>query len=410
MRGAAVDPRGGDEVKAVILAAGEGTRLRPLTISRPKVMLRVGDKPILQYAIDALRDVGIRDVIMVVGYQRERIQTYFEDGSDFGIDITYEVQRRQLGTGHALLSAKDHLDGDFVVVPGDNIVDGRMLNDLLAHKSDVSVLVTESSQPRKYGVVELEGDRVRRIVEKPPRRISNLISTGIYYFSHKFMDLLEREVAAGRFELTLAVSTAIDEGFDVRGTQTEGLWLDVVFPWDLLDLNARVLPDAPVQKAGTIEDGVKISGAVSIGDGTVIRSGSYIKGPAAIGEGCEIGPNVVIFPSTSIGDNVTVSPFTEVRNSVIMDNVAVGGHSYISHSILDEGSTVGAHFVTSAEPKLMLMENELVQIDKIGTIVGENCEIGSQVVVEAGRTIGAYCHVTAGNRILRDIPDSSRVI
>ena len=397
-------------MKAVILAAGEGTRLRPLTISRPKVMLPVGDKPILQYAIDALRAVGIRDIAMVVGYQRERIQTYFEDGSDFGIDITYVEQRRQLGTGHALLTAREHLDGDFVVVPGDNILDGRIINQLLENRSDVTVLVTESAQPRKYGVVELEGDKVSKIVEKPPKRISNLISTGIYHFSHRFLDLLEREVGAGRFELTLAVQTAIEEGFDVRGTLTDGLWLDVVFPWDLLDLNARVLPDVPVQKAGVIEEGVRMSGTVSIGEGTVVRSGTYIKGPVAIGEGCEIGPNVVIYPTTSIGDNVLVSPFTEVRNSVVMDNVSIGGQSYISHSILDEGSTIASHFVTSAEPKMMMIEGELVQIEKIGTIVGENCDINSRVVVDAGRTIGAYCNIEAGNRVRRDIPDSSRVI
>jgi glucose-1-phosphate thymidylyltransferase len=397
-------------MKAVILAAGEGTRLRPLTISRPKVMLRVGERPILQYAIDALREVGIRDIVMVVGYQRERIQTYFEDGSDFGVDITYEIQRKQLGTGHALMAARDHLGDEFVVVPGDNILDGAMINQLLENKSDVNVLVTESAQPRKYGVVELDEGRVTKIVEKPPRRISNLISTGIYHFSGKFLELLEREVGAGRFDLSLAVQTAIEEGFDVRGTLTDGLWLDVVFPWDLLDLNSRVLPDAPVKKAGTIEEGVRISGPVSIGDGTVLRSGCYIKGPVTIGEGCEIGPSVVIYPTTSIGNNVTISPFTEVRNAVIMDNVSIGGQSYVSHSIIDEGSTIHSHFVTSAEPKIMLMESELVQIDKIGTIVGENCEIGARVVVDAGRTVGAYCHIAAGNRIIKDIPDSSRVI
>jgi glucose-1-phosphate thymidylyltransferase len=373
-------------------------------------MLRVGEKPILQYAIDALREVGIREIVMVVGYQRERIQTYFEDGSDFGVDITYEVQGKQLGTGHALMAAAEHLDGDFVVVPGDNILDGGMINQLLEEKGDVTVLITESAHPRKYGVVELEGDRVTRIVEKPPRRISNLISTGIYYFAHGFLELLDREVGEGRFDLSLAVQTAIQEGFEVKGTQTDGLWLDVVFPWDLLDLNARVLPDSPLQKAGIIEDGVKVSGHVSIGDGTVLRSGTYIKGPVVIGEGCDIGPNVVIYPTTSIGNNVTISPFTEVRNSVIMDNVSIGGQSYVSHTIIDEGCTISSHFITSAEPKLLLMEKELVQIDKIGTIVGENCEIASRVVVDAGRTVGAYSRIGAANRVIQDIPDSSRVI
>ncbi len=373
-------------------------------------MLKVGDKPILQYAIDALREVGVRDLVIVVGYQRERIQTYFEDGSDFGVDITYVVQRKQLGTGHALLTAKDLLSEDFLVVPGDNILEGGMVSQLLERHSELTVLVTESSQPRKYGVVELEGDRVVRIVEKPPRRISNLISTGIYYFPHRFLELLEREVGDGRFELTMAVQMAIEEGFDVTGTLAEGLWLDVVFPWDLLSLNARVLADSSVRKGGNVEEGVRIAGPVSIGDGSVIRSGTYIQGPVSIGEGCDIGPDVVIFPTSAIGDNVTISPFTEVRESVILDNVAIGGQSYVSHSIIDDGSTIQSHFVTCAEPKLLLIENELIQIDKIGTIVGKNCEIGHRVVVEAGKTIGAYCRIEAGNRIIKDIPDSSRVI
>jgi glucose-1-phosphate thymidylyltransferase len=397
-------------MKAVVLAAGEGTRLRPLTVSRPKVMLRVGDKPILQYAIDALREVGVRDIIIVVGYQKERIQTFFEDGERFGVNISYVVQRKQLGTGHALLCAREHLDSDFLVVPGDNILDGAMIAQLLDHRSEVTVLATESAQPRKYGVLELDGDRVVRIIEKPPRRISNLISTGIYYFEHRFLELLEREVGAGRFELSLAVQTAIDEGFKVRGQLTKGLWLDVVFPWDLLSLNARVLTDGPSRQAGTVESGVTLVGPVSIGEGSVLRSGTYIKGPVSIGAGCEIGPNVVIYPTTSIGDNVTISPFSEVRNSLVMDNVSIGGHSYISHSIIDEGTTIQSHFVTAAEPKLLLIENELIQIDKIGTIVGESTEIGHRVVVDAGRTIGAYCRVDAGVRIIKDIPDSARVV
>jgi UDP-N-acetylglucosamine diphosphorylase/glucosamine-1-phosphate N-acetyltransferase len=397
-------------VKAVILAAGEGTRLRPLTVSRPKVMLRVGDKPIMQYAIDALREVGVRDIVVVVGYQKERIQTHFADGKDFGVNLEYVVQRKQLGTGHALLCAKDHLDGDFLAVPGDNILDGAMVAQLLDHRSDVTMLCTESAQPRKYGVVELDGERVTSIIEKPPRRISNLISTGIYYFSHRFLDLLEREVGAGRFELTHALQAAMAEGYAIRGELTTGLWLDVVFPWDLLSLNARVLAGGPSRQAGTLESGVTVQGPVSIGEGSVLRSGTYIKGPVSIGRGCDIGPNVVIYPTTSIGHNVTLSPFTEVRNSVIMDNVSIGGHSYVSHSIIDEGTTIQSHFVTCAEPKLLLIENELIQIDKIGSIVGESCEIGHRVVVDAGRTIGAYCRIDAGNRIIKDIPDSARVV
>ncbi len=397
-------------MKAVILAAGEGTRLRPLTVSRPKVMLRVGDKPIMQYAIDALREVGVRDIVVVVGYQKERIQTHFADGKDFGVNLEYVVQRKQLGTGHALLCAKDLLDGDFLAVPGDNILDGAMVAQLLDHRSDVTMLCTESAQPRKYGVVELDGNRVTSIIEKPPRRISNLISTGIYYFSHRFLDLLEREVGAGRFELTHSLQAAMAEGYTIRGELTTGLWLDVVFPWDLLSLNARVLAGGQSRQAGTLESGVTVQGPVSIGEGSVLRSGTYIKGPVSIGRGCEIGPNVVIYPTTSIGHNVTLSPFTEVRNSVIMDNVSIGGHSYVSHSIVDEGSTIQSHFVTCAEPKLLLIENELIQIDKIGSIVGESCEIGHRVVVDAGRTIGAYCRIDAGNRIIKDIPDSARVV
>ncbi|OYT47556.1 hypothetical protein B6U83_04840 [Thermoplasmatales archaeon ex4484_36] len=143
-------------MKAVILAAGEGRRLRPLTESMSKGMLPVGNRPILSYGIEALKEVGVRDIVMVVGYRREKIQNYFGDGRQFGVNIEYVVQRSRLGTAHALMQAREKVDGPFLLLPGDNLFTSQGLKRLLElPEGSWGMLITESRMPSKYGVVEV---------------------------------------------------------------------------------------------------------------------------------------------------------------------------------------------------------------------------------------------------------------
>ena len=303
-------------MQAIILAAGEGTRLRPFTMSKPKVMLPVGNKPILAYVVKALVENGLKDIIMVVGYRKERIMSFFGDGSKFGAKITYVVQEKQLGTAHALAHVKNLVKEDFVLVAGDNIIDKETVSRIIQHDNNPSVLVTESELPSKYGVITVENDRVSSITEKPERKIGNIINTGVYHFNKDIFQIADEGVRAGKYGITQVLAGKIE---DVRleAVRTDGRWNDAVYPWDLIKLNETALDLHGQEISGMIDQGVTMKGPISIGAGSRIRAGTYLEGPIVIGEGCDIGPSVAIFPSTSIGNSVEIGPFTSIHNSII---------------------------------------------------------------------------------------------
>jgi glucose-1-phosphate thymidylyltransferase len=270
--------------------------------------------------------------------------------------------------------------------------------------------VTFSPNPSKYGVVKLDGETVARITEKPSDSMSDLINTGIYLFTPKMMELAEWAVRASKFDLTDVLEVAIDRGERILGVEIEGHWLDIVYPWDILSVNTRILARTVGRVAGTVEQGAVVHGPVSIGKGTVIRSGSYVRGPAVIGEGCDIGPSVVIFPSTSVGDNVTIGPFTELLNSVVHNNVQVGASSYIANSVIDDGTVIRSHFVTHHGDKLMAVEGDLVPVPDIGAMVGDSCTFAPQCVLSPGVVVGRRSRFEGPSHVTRDIPNDSTVL
>jgi len=397
-------------LKAVVLAAGEGIRLRPLTLYKPKVMIKVANRPILEYVVRALAQNKIKDIVMVVGYRRERIMTYFEDGQKFGVNIEYEVQDKQLGTAHALSLAEGKTGERFLVMPGDNIADAAMIRMLLASDTPNSIAVTESAQPSKYGVVLLKGKKVTKIVEKPESPMGNLISTGLFFLSDKVFEHVRRCAIAGHHDITAVFQDMMASGEELSALKTVAKWSDVVYPWDLLDLNARVLSEGGESTAGTIEKGVHLKGSVQVGEGSVIRSGTYIEGPVRIGRGCDIGPNVCIFPSTCIGDNVTIQSSTEIRESLLMNDVSIGPGCLLSHSVIGDGTRVGAHFVAGADKAQVILERELHEVPSLGVIMGEDTTIGSNVTVDPGIFIGSSCKIASLKNIHRNIPDNSSVV
>src|SRR2546422_3294654 len=323
-------------MKAVVLAAGEGARMGPLTASEPKVMIPVGNKPILEYAVEALVENGIHDVVLVVGYRKERIQSYFEDGRKFNARIEYAVQGKQLGSLHGLWEARSLVHGPFLAVNGSNLVDEQAVADLLGAGDGPAMLIAESETPEKYGVVSLSGHYVDRILEKPAHPESNLVNGGVYLMDASVFPVIEPLLNEGHYDLPSLVNALAGKA-RVRAVRTKGTWLPALYPWDLLQLNAHVLGHVGDLQSGTIEKDVTLRGHVVIGDGSRIRSGTYILGPAIIGKGCEIGPNVVVYPSTSIGDNVKVQAFSVIENSVLMDDVFLGPQSHVSNSVLASG-------------------------------------------------------------------------
>ena len=393
--------------KAVILAAGEGTRLWPFTETMPKVMLPVANKPMLEYVFDAVKKSGIEEIVVVVGYKKEVIMEYFKDYK--GIKITYVEQDKQLGTSHALLQAKKHIKKSFLVLSGDNIIDQQSISNLINDKSEYSMLIKEHPHPSKYGVVHIEKNTLKKIVEKPEEETGKFISTGIYKLPKTVFEKIQELNNQGAFDLTSVIQLLIKQEKNIN-TITADSWMDIVYPWDLIYVNEALIHNTSESINGIIEKDVTIKGPVLVGPDTKIYAGSYIVGPVVIGQGCEIGPNTCIFPSTAIGDNSVVSPFCEIRNSVIMNNVHIGANSSINHSIIGRGNTIVNNFTSISGKATIEIEGEFKKLKGIGTMIGEDCIIGSNVVTEPGVIIGRKCNIDPIKRITKNITSNSKVM
>jgi len=388
--------------QAVILAAGEGQRLRPFTVTKPKTMLSIAGKPILQYVVESLAQNGIRNIVIVVGYRREQVFDYMGDGEQFGVDIVYITQEKQLGTAHALTQVKDVVEDEFLVLPGDNLIDANTIAQFVTMKPN-AMLVKKVENTARYGVVTIEGNVVRDIVEKPAEAKSDIVNTGIYAFTREVFNFVDVELG-----IPDVINQMIAQDYTIGAQETDGTWLDIVYPWDMLSLNGAILRQIPASLGGTIEAGASVKGLVSIEKDTVIRSNSYIVGPVVIGGNCDIGPNVCILPATSIGDNVVISPFSEIENSVIGNDVNIGPGSIIQDSVIDDGCVIVGHFTAfSGEAEVRINgEHHLV---KVGAMLGVGCNLGSSVVAQPGVIIGNYSQVQAMKLISGKLPDKSSV-
>lgn len=397
-------------MKAVVLAAGEGKRLRPFTMSRPKGMITVGNRPILEYIVEALVSNGVKDIIMVVGYRRDTIMLHFQDGKKFDASIEYVIQEKPLGTAHALSLAGPRLNGeDFLIVAGDNMIDAQLITDLLAKRNGLTMVVAESESPSKYGVVKIEGDRIVDLVEKPEIQIGNIINTGIYYFPHKMVELFRMPAFRKELGITQLLSGMVSE-IEIRAVKSIGRWNDAVYPWDLLNVNTQALDFTGQGVKGTVEPGAVLKGPVNVGVGTRIRSGCYIEGPVIIGEGCDIGPDVVILPSTSIGNGVQIEPFSYISHCLIMGNAIIGSHTHLSRSVIGDGVRAKAGLFVPSDSCIVRAEREVFQLSDVGAHIGQDTVIGSRVVISPGTVVGAGCRIEDGVRVSGNLENKSVVV
>ncbi|HQJ80816.1 MAG TPA: sugar phosphate nucleotidyltransferase [Methanothrix sp.] len=398
-------------MKAVILAAGEGRRCRPLTQTRSKVMLPVGNRPFMEHVIDALAKNGIRDLYIVVGYQKERVMDYFEDGLDFGVDIFYLEQNELLGTAHALGKAEEYIDEPFLVVNGDNLIDSRAVSELIAARGDNVILAALRRHSGDYGVLMVEQDRVKGIVEKPGRPCSGILNTGAYKFSPTIFRAIHKTPLSerGSYELTETISQMIAEGEEIVPLIGKGVWADAIFAWDLLHANAMALGLKDAEIEGEVEDGARIKGPVDVGEGSVIRSGSYLVGPVSIGEDCDIGPGTVILPSTSIGDSARIGPHSEIRNSIIMSDARIGSGAIVSDSVVGASSILGDLVAVESGSCVVEVEEAFLRAE-FGAILSDNVTAGARVMVHAGTVVGSGARIDSGCAIRGQIERESRVM
>jgi len=388
--------------QAIILAAGEGQRLRPFTVSRPKTMLSIAGKPILRYVVESLAKNGIRNIVLVVGYRKEEVFDYMGSGDQFGVGITYVTQKKQLGTAHALAQAKEVAEDEFLVLPGDNLIEAETIAPFVTIKPG-AVLVKRVDSPQRYGVVTIDSGMVTGITEKPGEAGSNIVNTGIYAFAREIFNFVGPVL-----DIPDALNDMIARGHTINAIETDGTWLDVVYPWDILGLNDAVLPKIEASLGGTVETGVSLKGQVSVGKDTVIRSNSYIAGPVVIGSGCDIGPNVCILSATSIGDNVVISPFSGIDNSVIGNDVNIGPGCIIQDSVIDEGCVIKGNFTACSSQSEIRIDDEYHTVN-VGAMLGEGCSLGNNVVAEPGVIVGNNCQIQALKLIRGRLPDKSLV-
>jgi glucose-1-phosphate thymidylyltransferase len=372
-------------MQAVILAAGEGKRVRPLTRGRPKALLPVANRPIIEYVIEALLKNGIRDIVVVVGYRKEQVTRFL---NQLDVPLSVVIQNKQLGTAHALKCAESLISGDFLLLPGDNYIDPRSIGRIKEIKN--AMLVKEHPSPSNFGVVLLKDGLVTRIIEKPEHSPSFMVSTGIYSLTKDFFSHIREN------DITDAVSSMLTSGEPLHAVIADD-WQDAIYPWDLLKMNKHLLKDLAEVREGSSSRQTIIQGTVRIGKGTTIGPNSIISGPVIIGNDCEIGPNCCIMPNTSLGSRVKVEPFTLVGNSIIMDDTTIGSHSRIFDTVAGQGCLFSNHTTIVTSASLMDIEGKVIK-PEFGAVMGDqvtsgpftifkNCIVGNNVSIEGGRGV-----------------------
>jgi UDP-N-acetylglucosamine diphosphorylase / glucose-1-phosphate thymidylyltransferase / UDP-N-acetylgalactosamine diphosphorylase / glucosamine-1-phosphate N-acetyltransferase / galactosamine-1-phosphate N-acetyltransferase len=380
-------------MQAIVLAAGEGSRMRPLTANRPKVMLPVAGKPLLEQIVVRARDAGIDSFVFVVGYGKSSITDHFGDGDSRGVKIDYAVQDKQLGTGHALQAAEHKAQDRFLVLNGDVLPDSDSLKEL-ATSEENAVAAIKVDDPRRYGVFLQEDGYFKTVVEKSENPPSNLANAGIYSLKRSIFDDLRQAPLSkrGEYELTDGLNLlAIKEKIRIITLRS---WLEVGRPWDILTANDALLRDLQPTVLGEVEPGAVLKGDVSVGKGTVIMAGSYIEGPAIIGENCKIGPNCFIRPTTVLGNDVRVGNAVEVKNSAVMDGTKIGHLSYVGDSVIGENCNFGAgticanlrHDKANIRSFIKGQPNDSGR-RKLGVIMADDVKTGIHTSIYPGTTI-----------------------
>lgn len=326
-------------MKCAILAAGEGNRMHPLTYTRPKVMLPIAGKPILEWNLLNARAAGLKEFIFIVSYKSEMVREYFDDGKQWNVKIKYVNQGKPMGTAHAIGTVKPFVD-DFIVLSGDTIFGVNDIKQM--QQKGIKIGLVKMDNPIDYGVVELKGKRLMKIYEKMEHPLSKIINAGIYHFNKKIFDVIQKTEKSlrGEFEITDSINILASKE-SVEGVYIKE-WRDVVYPWHLLDANEEIVKKMKRKILGTIEKNVILKGSVIVGKDTTIRSGTYIEGPVIIGCNSKIGPNCYLRPYTTIGNYCHVGNACEVKNSIVMDHSKIPHLNYVGDSIIGENCNLGA--------------------------------------------------------------------
>lgn len=411
-------------MKAIVLAAGKGERLWPLTETKPKPLLPIANKPLLQRTAEALVGAGIRDLIVVVGYKSEKVREKLGDGASLHCRIEYVIQKTQTGTADAVSTAQTLLKGEgrFIVIYGDDYYERKAVERFVAkshENSGITLATAKVDDASEFGTVESRNGKVLHIREKVPQHKPGIVNVGLYAMNDSIFSALDKTKRSkrGEYELTDSIKMLIDHGERVQTSMLgDGKWLGVSYPWDLLFANETAMADEKSKLLrGTIEDGARVEGSVLVEEDSIVKAGSRIEGPVHIGKDCEIGPSAYIRAFTSVGDGVKIGAACEVKNSIVQANSKIPHLSYVGDSILGEECSLGAGTITAnlrfddAEVKSKV-RGVLVSSGrrKLGAIIGDEVKTGINVSVFPGVKIGPKCWIGPGAIVDKDLASGTR--
>ncbi|MBT5550720.1 MAG: NTP transferase domain-containing protein [Nitrospina sp.] len=380
-------------MKAIILAAGEGTRISPFSETRPISMIGVAGQTLLDNTFSLLKSAGINDIFVVVGHKQEKLIERIQEQSNNGLNLHYVEQKRKLGIGHALMQVKNKISpGEyFLLLYGDTLtaenIFSKVQQSFHSFKCPVaSICLPPSNQ--MFGNVFLNARmEITKIIEKPKgNSLGNYVLSGVFVLPESFFKLLESSGKSMEKALKKVVA-----GEGLRASMWEDEWLDVVYPWEILTGNKMIMDswqESSIAKNAVLEANVTLQGVVRIEAGAIIKSGAVLEGPCCIGEGSYIGNNSLIRSYTSVGKNCSIGSGVELKNCVVMDNTQIGRLSFVGDSVLGENVDMGAGCMTvnrQVDWKPISVKNGKRNIETGMTKLG--AFLGDGVVVGAGNTL-----------------------
>ena len=408
-------------MKAVILAGGKGIDLHPLTQTRPKPMITLLGKPLLEYLIVELKEVGLTDILIVTGYKGEQIRNHFKKGRDFGVTIQYAEQGEKEGIEAALVAAEESVSNDteFLLLFGDIVSENgliqRTLNAFENTQADMAMALTLQGDKGDFGIVEIDS---MGFVKKAGLKEERTTSSGNYIDAGCFVmrsDILE-DIKQGK-SLTQAINTRIESGAKVAAAIWEKEWYDIGKPWNIIQANMMLLSkvqESRISKGVKLESNVVLKGVVIIKENTVISSGTVLNGPIYIGPNTYIGNNVLIRDHSSIGEKSLVGFGSEIKNSVLFNGTKIYRLCYVGDSVLGADTILSSGVITvNTETPRKKIEMTIggkkikTNLQKLGAIIGDKCEIGVNTLIFPGRRIDSGSIILPGTKIEEDIENKN---
>jgi glucose-1-phosphate thymidylyltransferase len=387
----------------VVLAAGEGTRLRPMTANRPKTMLPAADRPILEHVLDVLVECGIERICLVVGYHRERVQEHF--GHEYrDVPVTYAHQQKQLGSAHALASAEPEVDEPVLVLNGDRVIDERIVDDVLDDFDGTPTLaVLEHPTPSEYGAIRTDDDRLVEIAEKPDSDAFRLINAGVYAFHQGVFDAIDRtQRRDGELHLPDVIGTLMDDT-SVRAVQTDGLWADATYPWDLLFLTRELLSRGRV---GQPEAGR----GTWVADSAQVHSDATLQPPVVVAPDAEIAAGAVVGPNVAVGRNATIGANVTLRDVLLDGDCRIEAGVTLLDCVVGETGIVGAGTIVPGGPGDVRVGDTVFESQRLGAVLADRVSVGGGVTFEPGTLVGANVDIGTGVHASGTIPDDTEVV